>query len=77
MAAEKAIMTMNDSREQPDFCRHCGGPKLGSQFVCHDCWKLLPQWLKRSFVIQKMRVFSWLREFAPQRNPTSTPHSER
>jgi hypothetical protein len=55
---------MNDE----STCKHCGGPEEGHQFVCQSCWQLLPQHLRRSFVILKARCFTWLRDFYPRHN---------
>jgi hypothetical protein len=54
-------------------CRHCGGPNETYYFVCPTCWQLLPQHLRRSFVVLKVRCFSWLRDFHPGHSPTLTP----
>jgi hypothetical protein len=60
---------MNEQVDQ-SVCKHCGGVKQGHQFVCHACWQLLPQHLRRSFVILKVRCFNWLRDFHSERRAT-------
>jgi hypothetical protein len=72
-APAEAGATMNDD---PTICRHCGGPNETYFFVCPTCWKQLPQPHRAAFGALKIKCFSWLREFAPQRNPTSTPQKE-
>ena len=60
---------MNDANLPPEvptaaelFCPICRREKIAFQWVCHSCFKKLPQNFRKSFSTLKLQTIWWLRE---------------